>query len=248
MPERTIVVIDDHGVFAEALELSLSLRGHQVDRLDPGRLASLDALVRAVTHRSAGLVLLDLDLGPLGSGLGAIRPLAAAGTAVLVVTGDDDRARWGECLAAGARGVVHKGVALPDVLRAVRLTLEGRPVHEREERARLLAAAGARRADDGETHRRLQSLSPRERVVLAHLLAGRTVAEVASLETLSVATVRTQVKAVLAKLGVSSQLAAVGLAHRVGWRGPRTTTGIPNRGGKRSRVSTGTELGRSPHS
>jgi DNA-binding NarL/FixJ family response regulator len=34
------------------------------------------------------------------------------------------------------------------------------------------------------------------------------------------ATVRTQVKSILAKLEVSSQLAAVGLAHRVGWRPP----------------------------
>jgi DNA-binding NarL/FixJ family response regulator len=36
----------------------------------------------------------------------------------------------------------------------------------------------------------------------------------------SEATVRTQVKAILAKLQVTSQLAAVGLAHKVGWRPP----------------------------
>jgi DNA-binding NarL/FixJ family response regulator len=33
-------------------------------------------------------------------------------------------------------------------------------------------------------------------------------------------TVRTQVKAILAKLEVRSQLAAVGLAHRAGWQPP----------------------------
>ena len=35
-----------------------------------------------------------------------------------------------------------------------------------------------------------------------------------------VSTVRTQVKSILAKLQVSSQLAAVGLAYRIGWRAP----------------------------
>ena len=35
------------------------------------------------------------------------------------------------------------------------------------------------------------------------------------------ATVRTQVKSILAKLEVTSQLAAVGLAHRVGWKPPQ---------------------------
>jgi hypothetical protein len=36
----------------------------------------------------------------------------------------------------------------------------------------------------------------------------------------SVATVRTQVKSILAKLEVTSQLAAVGLAHQVDWKAP----------------------------
>jgi len=33
--------------------------------------------------------------------------------------------------------------------------------------------------------------------------------------------VRTQVKSILAKLEVSSQLTAVGLAHQLGWRPPQ---------------------------
>ena len=59
-----------------------------------------------------------------------------------------------------------------------------------------------------------------ERVVLAHLMAGHTVAEIARREHLAEATVRTQVKSVLAKLNVSSQLAAVGLAHEMEWQAP----------------------------
>ena len=58
-------------------------------------------------------------------------------------------------------------------------------------------------------------------------MQGRTVREIANLSVVSEATVRTQVKSILAKLEVSSQLAAVGLAHSVGWRGPRRRSDAP---------------------
>ena len=68
---------------------------------------------------------------------------------------------------------------------------------------------------------RLDQLTVREREVLAHLMRGRTVREIATVGVVSEATVRTQVKAILAKLDVTSQIAAVGLAHQVGWRPPQ---------------------------
>jgi two-component system, NarL family, nitrate/nitrite response regulator NarL len=58
--------------------------------------------------------------------------------------------------------------------------------------------------------------------VLGHLMRGQTVHEIATTSFVSEATVRTQVKAILAKLEVSSQIAAVGLAHQIGWHSPLT--------------------------
>nr|WP_277602133.1 LuxR C-terminal-related transcriptional regulator [Nocardioides sp. KC13] len=69
-----------------------------------------------------------------------------------------------------------------------------------------------------ETRRRLAQLSRRESQVLEHLMDGLTVGEIAKLRVVSEATVRTQVKSILAKLGVSSQIAAVSLAHKAEWR------------------------------
>ena len=54
--------------------------------------------------------------------------------------------------------------------------------------------------------------------MLRQLMQGHQVREIARLNVVSEATVRTQVKSILAKLEVSSQLAAVGLAHEAGWR------------------------------
>ena len=54
-------------------------------------------------------------------------------------------------------------------------------------------------------------------------MKGQTVREIATECVVAEATVRTQVKSILAKLEVTSQLAAVGLAHRVGWKPPQLT-------------------------
>lgn len=62
--------------------------------------------------------------------------------------------------------------------------------------------------------RRFEALTRRERQVLAALVAGHTAADIARHEHLSMPTVRSHIKAVLAKLDSSSQVAAIALTHR----------------------------------
>jgi DNA-binding NarL/FixJ family response regulator len=64
---------------------------------------------------------------------------------------------------------------------------------------------------------RLDRLSTREGEILRHLMAGRSVCEIAAQRFVSEATVRTQVKAILFKLELKSQLAAVAAARDGGW-------------------------------
>jgi DNA-binding CsgD family transcriptional regulator len=61
---------------------------------------------------------------------------------------------------------------------------------------------------------RMQSLTPRERTVLRLLYAGDGVRSISDMLDVSEATVRSHVKAVLQKLKVNSQLAAVAA---LGW-------------------------------
>ena len=51
-------------------------------------------------------------------------------------------------------------------------------------------------------------------------MLGNQVREIAAISVVSEATLRTQVKSILAKLEVTSQLAAVAIAHQVDWRPP----------------------------
>ncbi|GAB3254424.1 LuxR C-terminal-related transcriptional regulator [Nocardioides dilutus] len=217
-----VVILEDHVLFAESLELVLTIEGYDVRRLPvPTEEQSPQALVGALTRLHPRVVLLDLDLGRFGEGERLIAPLARAGINVVVVTASVDRARWGEAVRLGARKVLSKSRPLNDILAAVRRINQGLRVMGAEEREELLEAWGKERAHLVDARTKLDQLTVRERQVLAHLMKGHTVREIAAEGVVSEATVRTQVKSILAKLEVTSQLAAVGLAHRVGWRPPQ---------------------------
>jgi DNA-binding NarL/FixJ family response regulator len=64
---------------------------------------------------------------------------------------------------------------------------------------------------------RFAILTEREQFVLAELIEGHCAEEIARDSFVSISTVRSQIKSILHKLGVSSQLAAVALARRARW-------------------------------
>ncbi|MEO9326138.1 response regulator transcription factor [Nocardioides sp. C4-1] len=213
-----IVIVEDHTLFAESLDIALTLEGHDVRRVSPGEggpTTSMTILAATLHHRPR-VALIDLALGATASGVRLIEPLQRAGVSVVVITGCADRLVWGECLRAGASAVLSKSEPLNVTLAAIRHLREGRCVMSREERERLMSASAQDRSELHEVRHRLASLTPRERQVLVHLMHGRSVREIAGTSVVSEATVRTQVKSILAKLHVSSQLAAVSLAHRGG--------------------------------
>jgi two-component system, NarL family, nitrate/nitrite response regulator NarL len=216
-----ILIIEDHMLFAESLELVLSVEGYDVRRINvPDNAGSPGSLLSSLVRLRPRIVLLDLDLGRFGDGVRLIAPLAKAGINVVVVTASSDRGRWGEAIRYGARTVLSKAQPLSNILATVRRINEGLPVMTHQEREDLLRTWHQQRSELQELLSRLALLTARESQVLGRLMQGRTVHDIATLSVVSEATVRTQVKSILAKLEVSSQLAAVGMAHQVGWRPP----------------------------
>ncbi len=217
--DHRVLIIDDHALFAESLELALSLEGYDVRRLDlPESAGSMATLKSMALRANPRTVLLDLDLGRFGDGVNLVAPLARAHVNVVVLTASEERGRWGACMRAGARKVIPKSGALQQALATVRRLHQGLPVVSREELESLLDAWAQERQVTEDLRRRLDLLTPREREVLGELIAGHTVREISLRSVVSEATVRTQVKSILGKLEVSSQLAAVGMAHQIGWR------------------------------
>jgi DNA-binding NarL/FixJ family response regulator len=210
-----VLLVEDHQLLAGTLALALRAEGLEV-KTAAG--PSSEAVVDLARGLAPVLVLLDLDLGPpLGNGLDLIRPLIDAGARVVVVTGVTDRARLGRCLEAGASGVISKATEFERLVEAVRGAAEGRPILREDERHALLAESRARRRADEERLGPFRTLSPREQAVLAGLLAGESAEAIAHRSYVSLATVRSQIRAILLKLGVNSQLAAVAMAREAGW-------------------------------
>jgi len=217
-----IVLVEDHVLFAESLELALSVEGYDVRRVElPDESVAPSKVLAAVVRLNPRIVLLDLDLGLFGDGIRMITPLAKHGINVVVVTASRDQARWGEALRHGARTVLSKSRPLTDILATVRRINQGLPVLEVEEREALLRSWHQRRSEQAERREKIDRLTAREAQVLGLLMAGRTVHDIAVHSVVSEATVRTQVKSILGKLEVSSQIAAGRMAQQIDWRPPQ---------------------------
>ncbi|MFI5624256.1 LuxR C-terminal-related transcriptional regulator [Nocardioides sp. NPDC051685] len=227
-PRRTsvgnrVAIVEPHPVLGEALELALSM--HRFDaRLLPASSdhGSASALTAHIVRSRAGIVILGSTLDAGDPWLATVAPLTRAGIDVIVLTSTTDPACWGQALRRGARAVVPKSRPLNDLISIVRRLAEGLRVLDVHEREELIAHAVRRDAALAGLRERFERLSARESEVLEHIMNGLTVSEIAALNYVSPATVRTQVKSILSKLEVTSQIAAVGAAHRLGWRPPRT--------------------------
>ncbi|HVH23979.1 MAG TPA: LuxR C-terminal-related transcriptional regulator [Pseudonocardia sp.] len=214
--EGAVLVVDDHELVGTSLVLGLRAEGLAAHRCRP---TGHDAVLTAAAELPPGLVLLDLDLGrdPGGrriDGHPLVAPLVAAGWRVLVLSGTADHARVGGALAAGAAGWVSKSAPFPTLLRAVRDLLAGREIMLAARRRQLVELYEARSVERRELAGKLDRLTQREREVLAQLAAGQRAQVVADHFVVSLATVRTQIRAVLTKLEVGSQLEAVALFRR----------------------------------
>jgi DNA-binding NarL/FixJ family response regulator len=208
-------IVDDHELLAFSLACALQARGFDAA---PVSVTDPSALVAAVLEAAPDVVLLDLDLGgAVGCGASLVRPFTAAGIRVLVVSGTTERLEVAAALEAGAVGYVSKSEPFEVLLDSAARAASGEPVFDPAERQSLLAELRHRRALDAADRERFDRLTPRERQVLRALCDGESVTSIAADWVVSVPTVRSQVRAILQKLEVGSQLEAVALARRSGW-------------------------------
>src|SRR5450631_3746919 len=210
----TVLIVEDHALLAQSLVIALNAEGCRArvaDLIDPA------TVLQQVRSERPGVVLLDLDLGALGDGVRLVQPLTELGARVLVVSGTTDRLRLAETVEKGAVGFLSKTVPFEQLLSTVLDVVAQRPVLSIARRDELIAQLRAARAARSQDLAPFRTLTPRERAVLAGLAQGQRAETLAAAAVLSEATVRSQIRGVLAKLGVNSQLEAVALAWKVGW-------------------------------
>lgn len=196
-------VVSSDALLAAAIAAGLSVLGWPVVRLvnEAGMAAALAGA------RVTRLILVANAAGDLPDPRAALVHLPGP---LVVAVGA--RLAWPALLAAVERlvaaVVVDADQPFGDLLRSLDRALGGTA---RPEPADRLAAALRERENEA---RRFAALTPREQATLGQLVAGMAAAEIAADEQVSLATVRSHIRAVLVKLGVSSQVAAVALAHR----------------------------------
>lgn len=127
-------------------------------------------------------------------------------------------ARWVE---AGANAVVTEDSPVDELVDVIERVSSGQQVIGVSVREGLLTHLRNHRQVQSERSASFSSLTRRESQVLRDLALGMTPEEVARTSYVSLNTVRSQIRGVLAKLAVNSVVAAVAMAYRSGWMSER---------------------------
>jgi DNA-binding NarL/FixJ family response regulator len=145
---------------------------------------------------------------------------------VLILTTFDDEATVEEALLAGADGFMIKLYATRHLPDAIREVAAGHHWLDPSIAGQVLRSLRSRRPPDApESRSAVQTLTPREREVLALMARGLTNDDICRALVLSLATVRTHVTRILMKTGSHDRAQAVAVAYRSGfadgrWSGP----------------------------
>ena len=215
MGDASVLIIEDHDLLAQSLVFALQAEGVEASTVRP---ETRDQVLQCAADTRPTVVLLDLELGgEIGSSVPLIEPLEALGAQVMMVTGVTDRVRLAECLEAGATGLINKSTPFDQLVEAVREVAELGTLIPPQQRHELMGELRRQRAADRARMEPFERLTQREQQVLHGLIDGKSAEKIAEDAFVSLATVRSQIRAILLKLDVNSQLSAVALARQAGW-------------------------------
>ena len=207
--DEMILVIDDHPLFCEALQITLS------EALGKARVETASALGVALELLRGGLevdtIILDLNL-PDVAGLDGLTRLrnAAPGVPVIVVSSMSEDRIITAVLHAGAAGFVPKHAPRDAFVTAIRAAAQGGIYLPQGYTAPSKDAPpdAERAALD-----RLADLTPQQGRILALVCEGYLNKQIAYELSISETTVKAHVTAILRKLGAQSRTQAVRIAN-----------------------------------
>lgn len=202
-----VLIVDDDALVRAGLTMMLGgASGIEV----VGEAADGSEVLGALDRHHADVVLMDLRMPKL-DGIGAMelvlrRPQPPA---VLVLTTFDTDDQVLRALRCGAAGFLVKDTPPAEIVRAIELVAAGESMLSPTVTRRLidrLASDGDASGRHTEAAAKLADLSPRDRDIAAAIAQGKSNAAIASELYLSVATVKSHVSAILAKLQLDNRV------------------------------------------
>jgi DNA-binding NarL/FixJ family response regulator len=220
MTRTRLLLADDHDLFREGLA---GLINAQPDLEVVGQASDgLEALTLARDLRP-DLIAMDINM-PMCDGLEATRLIRAEwpDACILILTVHDEDEKLFEAIKAGAGGYMLKDVGSADFLHGVRSLLAGEAVLPPKLAARLVEefARLANRPATETPPSDIHDLTPREQEILNLIATGATDKEIAAQFTLSLHTVKSHVRSILAKLHATNRRQAARLVGREGRPNP----------------------------
>lgn len=207
MGRRRIIIVDDHPLFRAALRQTLTGGDASVEVEEAGDLTQLSKALEA--ERDCDLVLLDLNM-PGVRGFSGLLLLRAQypDVPVMIISAVEDATVIRRAFELGAAGYLSKSVGPIEIRRAIETVLDGEMFVPEGIDLRIEDAQSA-------LMHRLSTLTPQQVRVLMMLSDGLMNKQIAYELSISEATVKAHVSAILQKLNVDSRTQAVIAASRI---------------------------------
>lgn len=205
--EITVAIVDDNNDLRKMLEEIVSMAdGYRCI----GAMATADEAMRLLPVLKPDVVLMDINLGTVESGIDCVRELKPRipATNFMMCTVYEEDEKIFEALSAGASGYILKKTTPQKMLEAIsELYNGGAPMSSQI--ARKVVAAFSTKNEVLKSENDLHELSNREKEILEHLSRGMMYKEIAAALFISSETVRKHVYHIYEKLHVTNRVEAV---------------------------------------
>ncbi|MEB3034464.1 response regulator [[Mycobacterium] nativiensis] len=213
MPVR-LVLVDDHEMVIEGLRAMLTAFAERIDVV--GQAINAEQALSVVADTNPDVVLCDVRMrGESGLDLClALRERDPERKVVMLSVYDDEQYLF-EALRVGASGYLLKSISSDDLVHQIELAHRGETVIDPGLAARAAGTAARLQRDEFWPGAR-QGLTQRESEILAYMVSGLSNRGIATKLVIGDETVKSHLRSIYRKLGVSDRTGAVATALREG--------------------------------
>lgn len=174
-------------------------------------------VIETLKANNADIVLMDIRM-PEMTGIDALRAMRNQNidTPVIMLTTFDDHELVTQAMQSGAKGYLLKDVSLETLIDAIKSVVNGETLIQPSVTEKVLKGLQGLEVSF-ESFEQPETLSPKEIEILRLVAAGYSNKEISEAMFKSTGTVKNQVSAIMAKMGVRDRTRAVLKALELGW-------------------------------